>query len=316
MELILNELSFDESAIDRETARCWMEELGRTINASTSRGAERILRTHRDFWSINISANYSVIDWSIDQIVDRDTKRFILSLAGKSPFIEELIEVIELKVNMSTEIKIGDRAAIGLRLAALRNDPVVGVMSEEWKQNPLSISVDRLNSDGILKPEDFNVRNWHHSSVVACDRYWIRDRLAEEVQSGEDLWNKRKRYLQRVEFVSNAEKSLRRLTGKEQPFPHVVKHLLELNLQAAAWNDGPFMNEHFAYQYSEESTSTIRQFVDQRAFVCRDGKTRLFSKHTKTGPDAWRIHFLEDANLRRVVIGYIGPHMPTAADPT
>jgi hypothetical protein len=316
MELILNELSFDGSAIDLDTARCWMEELGRTINAATIRGAERILRTHRDFWSIKMTSNYSISDWSNDQSVDRDIKRFILSLAGKSPFIEDLVKDVELKVRMSTEIKIGHREANGLRLAELRNDPVVGVMSEEWRQNPLIISVDRLNSDGILKHEDSKVRNWHHSSEVERDRNWIRDRLADEVNSGEDLWNKRNLFLQKVEFVPNAEKNLRGLSGNETAFRHVVNHLLELNLQASAWNNGPFMNKHFIYKYSEESKSTIQQFGEHRSFECRDGVIRVFSKHTKIGPGAWRIHFLEDANNRRVVVGYIGPHLPTAGDPT
>lgn len=218
MELILNELSFDGSAIDLDTARCWMEELGRTINAVTIRGSERILRTHRDFLSIKMTSNYSISDWLNDQTVDRDIKRFILSLAGKSPFIEDLVKDVELKVRMSTEIKIGHREANGLRLAELRNDPVVGVMSEEWRQNPLIISVDRLNSDGILKHEDSKVRNWHHSSEVERDRNWIRDRLADEVNSGEDLWNKRNLFLQKVEFVPNAEKTFAGFRGTRLHF--------------------------------------------------------------------------------------------------
>jgi hypothetical protein len=49
-----------------------------------------------------------------------------------------------------------------------------------------------------------------------------------------------------------------------------------------------------------------------RTFVCPDGKKRLFSWHSKINYEKWRIHFIDAPAERRVLIGYVGRHLPLA----
>ena len=108
-----------------------------------------------------------------------------------------------------------------------------------------------------------------------------------------------------------------RLTGAEMAFPYVVQHLLALAFQALDWKHGPF-EAGYPYHCSEESKVTLQQekFSKLRTFRCADGINRLFSWHSKIhGEPPWRIHFIPDAKPRRVLIGYVGPHLRTDSDP-
>lgn len=49
------------------------------------------------------------------------------------------------------------------------------------------------------------------------------------------------------------------------------------------------------------------------------GKTGIFDVlrlHSKIGTDAWRVHFIANGATQRVLVRYIGRHLPTSRDPT
>jgi hypothetical protein len=158
------------------------------------------------------------------------------------------------------------------------------------------------------------VRNWYDSASMKRCNLWLRERLANEIVTGEDLLRKKKAVLRRLDFTPKALEQLERLTGKEKPFPHVVQHLLALNHTATDWTKGPFVADP-ACKCSSESAATMQSYGHHRNIRCADGVDRVFSWHSKINVEAWRIHFLEMPTSHRVLIGYVGPHLPTVGDP-
>lgn len=49
-----------------------------------------------------------------------------------------------------------------------------------------------------------------------------------------------------------------------------------------------------------------------RTFLCPDGERRVFSWHSKINYEKWRVHFIDFPATRRVLIGYVGKHLPLA----
>ena len=73
---------------------------------------------------------------------------------------------------------------------------------------------------------------------------------------------------------------------------------------------------HKVRSASAESLATIDTFGNRRRFVRPDGRHRTFEWHLKGIPNGWRIHILADEAERKVMIGYVGKHLPTVRYPT
>jgi hypothetical protein len=315
MELIFNELSLASSAPDRDTGHRWMKSLSETILAAVERGVAPVLRTCGDFWSTDLAPNYKLAHWSFDRTVDKDLKRHIMTIAGKAPFIETLHVEAEDKAEAAAEFSWSGKRAFGLGLAALRDDPAVSVSTETWRKDPVVVHGYLETAEGRKEVEK-EVRHWYDSASVkrreSCD--WVRKQLGKEIGSGAQLLRKRTAILSRLDFVPDALRQLQNLTGAETAFAYAVQHLLALGFQALDWMDGPF-EAGYPYHCSEESRVTLQQYSSSRTFVCADGVYRLFSWHSKINVVPWRIHFLPLPKPRRVLIGYVGPHLPTVSDP-
>jgi hypothetical protein len=56
-----------------------------------------------------------------------------------------------------------------------------------------------------------------------------------------------------------------------------------------------------------------KKYADSRTFECPDGIRRVFEKHCSLTPGAWRLYFLAfpEKENGKILIGYIGPHLPT-----
>jgi hypothetical protein len=313
MELIFNELSLASSASDRDTGRHWMKNLSETILAAVGRGVAPVLRTCGDFWNMDLAPNYRLADWSHDRTVDRDLKRHIMTTAGKAPFIETLHGEAEDMAAAAVEFSSCGSRALGLGLAALRDDPAVSVSAETWRKDPVLVHGYLKTAEGPKEVEK-EICHWYDSACVKRRASWVRERLGKEIISGDDFLRRKSAILCRLDFTPDALKQLQKLTGAEKEFAYVVQHLLALNYQALDWKDGPFEAD-YPYHCSEESKVTLQQYSQERTFICADGKYRLFSWHSKINAVPWRIHFLPLPKPRRVLIGYVGKHLRTDSDP-
>src|SRR5665213_1170265 len=149
-------------------------------------------------------------------------------------------------------------------------------------------------------------------NLGAAEPCWTRGRASQQSVPRQSLGTRVFQGSKRL--FAQALRQLQNLTGAEMAFAHVVQHLLALSFQALDWNDGPF-EVSYPYRCSEESNVTLQKFSGSRDFTCADGIKRLFSWHSKINAVAWRIHFLPNPQSRRVLIGYVGVHLPTVGDP-
>jgi hypothetical protein len=89
----------------------------RSVNSQT-KSPQSVFRTQYDFHSTFLASDYSLRQWLNDNKVDLEERRFIKSLATKSPFSEDILEPAEVhsvENNIaSCEFRYQGKLAIGL----------------------------------------------------------------------------------------------------------------------------------------------------------------------------------------------------------
>lgn len=112
-------------------------------------------------------------------------------------------------------------------------------------------------------------------------------------------------------FCDNSEQQLK-LFGNGQYFQQCVEQLSILNEYVQNWSEGNFnyqdVNDSTAITLSPESVTTMNKFSQNRIFSLPDGGTDIFELHIKLGNI--RIHILEDNASKKIMVGYIGKHLP------
>jgi hypothetical protein len=312
MDNVLNELSLS-GWCDHHEAEVGLESLCSLLLALAERGCAPVLRTPKSFWSQALYDGYTVGQWL--RIAGggkrRDNARLVASWASKSPFVDDLLRKAEGQRG-AIEGRCSGALALGATLAAVRELPLVSLTTPGWSADTIAIEVSRL-SDDLLTRELLTATNFTLASSVQRRSKWLSDRLRRDVESGHAFLRSAATLVPHLSFARDAEKQIRELRGSEQVFASVMKHLFALEMRAREWSDGPF-EVGYEYPCSQESESTLAAHGDLRTFLCPDGEFRVFSWHSKIAVQAWRIHFIADglARPRRVIIGYVGPHLDTA----
>jgi hypothetical protein len=119
-----------------------------------------------------------------------------------------------------------------------------------------------------------------------------------------------------LQFCNAGNKQLRRLRTGEKKLELVLEVLSILDKCAQNWQAGYFSLEGYPFEESGESEPTLNQYWRERTFLCPDGEERLFERHVKLKECNWRIHFFPEVKTKKVIIGYVGIHLPTDKYPT
>lgn len=313
MDLLVNELSIAGAHTDVAEARRTMERLLQTIRAAASLGCSRTLRTTTDFWSLEIAQGYPVATWSSDPEVDLEQRRFIRQVAAKGPFIDDELTALAGE-NVLLDCSTSGGSGKAALLAALMELPLLSTDRTPWQLDPLTANVVEVTEEDSHERE-VALCNFFHETAVTRRSGWFEEKLRGELVSGMQLASACGTVLDRLELTGSARAQLEALTGAEQPFRFVVKHLFAINQRMRGWTDGRFENG-YPFPCSEESAQTMSRFGAERTFVCPDGQTREFPLHSKINVAAWRIHFIPDRTSGKALIGYVGRHLPTVNDPT
>ena len=316
MEMIFNELSLDPPFDDSYLARDKIATFVRTMAVARIRGVLGPLRTPSNFCALELAPGYSIGAWFVDDTVERELKGRLRSEATKAPYLEELFEAFEMANDALAEVQFDGLAGLGLGLAAFCELPLLSFAAERWQEVELTVETHLLTEQEEAV-ETQAVVNWHDPKSIGGFETWIDDRQRSEIRDGQELLAQSEDVLPRLDFMPACRDQLAALTGNERPFREVVRHLMALNRRAATWFDGPF-EAACEVPCSDESETVLNnaRFRQARSFACDDGETRVFSWHTKINAQAWRIHFIADAARRRVQVGYVGRHLPTAQDRT
>lgn len=311
MELYLNELSLTPPAADRQTGRDWLVALQQILQAAIQHGFPSVLRIHEKFWEAPIADGYFFRDWLADRTIELEQRQKLRSAVSKAPFLETLHDQAETARGSLAEARWNGRPGLGIGLASMVGSPVVSLPTPDFCIDPLPVIVAYVGGDAESASEE-QLCNFHEAETVWRRGSWIARRQQEELPSGDAVLRQRAELLDRLDFTENAVEQLGSLTGTEKTFPFVVRHLFALNQRARDWDVTAPFSDGYPFGCSDESSSTLAMYSDERTFVCPDGVPRVFAWHSKIAHEKWRIHFIAFGATRRVLIGYIGKHLRIA----
>ncbi|MXZ19224.1 MAG: hypothetical protein F4Y84_01170 [Caldilineaceae bacterium SB0665_bin_25] len=322
LSLVFNDLSLRRPAPDHHTARKWMTGFVATLKTAAAHNVT-VLRIRDNFKDLALSPEYPLGAWFGDERVSIEERDFVLDYATRYSFIQpydvDLQDDTEFQSKKRLfEGRFGEERAEGLGFAHLLNGLAISILSEPcWDTHSVELECEELDPEslGISK----SLKTLPHASRrehVANDHAsWIAEQIQLGIHSGLDLLENAITLCPNLVFCSGAKSQIASLTETSLYLPKILDRMLELEKLARAWEKGSF-NYRQIRNASPESKPTMDKFGDRRRFVCPDGQIRTFEWHLKGFPNAWRVHILADPIQYKIMIGYVGRHLPTAKHPT
>ena len=142
---------------------------------------------------------------------------------------------------------------------------------------------------------------------------WISEPQSASIRSGWDLVNQAARLYPAVEICDGARSQILAMVGSEGHFGWLLKALTAANREMLDWAGGPFPHSKLPGPATGESSSVMAspQLRRMRCFTIRTGESLLFEHHMKHVGLNMRMHYRVDQVRRRLVVGYVGRHLPT-----
>ena len=306
LEMVLNELSLRIAADNIQTARQRMSDLIATAREAAELGVKPIIRTHSEFYTAVLADNYSLSNWLVDQNVDRDEQRFMLT-AAKTPFLTDLQNSEIENRNLLSEFYYEQELSEGFGIAYLLETLALSLASEQcWDCSRVQLEFQQLDENGEVIGEIVEIIHASRSDHVQEHVDWIKNRIRTGVRDGVELWNRREELFPSLEFCNDVCKQMQSLSSGNPMLRQVVKRLYELEDYCKSWTEGAFDLESIPCKVSPESDSRLKQLKQQLTFQCPDGQDRIFSLHVRMTPGAWRLHFCVELEPGKIIIGYIG----------
>lgn len=316
LEMVLNELSLRPLANDVFDARQRMSEFMQAIVLATKAGVKKVLRTSSTLNAEELATGYPVARWLNDANVDRDMRRFFLMLATKAPFLVDINNPDVLDSFGLSDFYYGKYQAMGLGVAFLLDALAVSFRSDPiWDESYLQLRINQIDDDGEIAEVVENIPHASSSDHVHKHLPWISARVRSDTQAvvreGVDIWQRKEVLFSRLYFCEQVKEQLKSLHHGDLRLKSILKRLYELEDFCNSWLDGPFDRNKIVSKATLESPVTLEKYSTERTFLCPDGVFRIFSWHVRLTPGAWRLYFYPLMEERKLIIGYIGPHLPT-----
>jgi hypothetical protein len=310
MDLYCNELSLAMLASTNE-ARRRMEQFATAVARGESLGMPTLM-VMRDFCNFELAPSYNIYNWCQDKEVRDDLRVLLMQKAYKEPFLEDVLENYLL-----SEVECHGEKAIGLLATHLFQGISISLDTDpRWEVLQLGIVVNEVGEDGNIASSVESVRNAATEGDIEHHDAAARNHMRARITTGQELWDSRQGLFPNLDFCSTVDKEL--VASKNPREIQAAKRMLGALDEYAEGRFGQaFAPNLIRCKVSPESESTLIKFGKERTFVCPDGITRLFSWHCKDNFTAWRAHFFWDSGRdRSMIVGYVGPHLPTVRDPT
>lgn len=144
VDMILNHLSLSKPVDEQGMAIKLMSDLVAVLSAATSIGV-KTLRTPGNLDHLELSPDYPISKWRNDGRVDRDERRFYLTLATKTPLLEDIGDVTIPDKMSLTEFRYQGSPYEVLGIAYLLDALAVSFCSEpKWDCDSLDLEIERL----------------------------------------------------------------------------------------------------------------------------------------------------------------------------
>lgn len=324
--MVFNELSAENLNNDKFQARDLMCELVMTLQASTKAGVNRIFRTRDDMNSIELAPGYSIAKWRNDPDVERELKSFLRSLNNRSPYCDNTIADIQSQFDLA-DVSFNGEKSEGLRFAAITQSIAISLSSNpeavitqsiaislasnpEWDKSMLLLDLEEIEPDGEIVCSKIEIKHASSTRHVEEITPWIREQISSDIEDGRQLWLERSKLFDRIDFCDCVEKQLIDILAGDPKLIYIVNIFSTLNQKFQSWDTGSLSLEGLDESGESESTMNNSNFRKKRTFRCPDGQERVFERHIKLNFCNWRIHFFTETP-GRVIIGYVGIHLPT-----
>lgn len=319
LEMVINEHSLQEAS-DEHEARTWMKQFVKTIQkAADQYKVSRSLRMNRDIFDATLASNYHFRQWLNEKKGDPMRGYLRRLIDRKLPPWEDLPdldgEVMRYEfyhpgfTHKAPEI-------CGLWVSHRLKALAISLPSSKWWDSKyLDLNVQWMEEDEDSKINQETVKIIHASRPKhVCEHAkWIEKRHRNDIQDGDALWNRRAALFPSLSFCAETEKQIQ---GLEKNKLRLVLHQLsDLETYCRGWKTGGFTGDNLLGNPHREGEATRNKYGYKRIFLCPDGKHRFFSWHTRITQD-WRLYFIPISDLERgktgkMIIGYVGPHLPT-----
>lgn len=316
LEMILNELSLENTVDDKRVARELMTKFIKTLTLAVNKGITT-LRTENRIYDIIIAPNYPISKWLNDDQVDLEQRDFLLTLETQTPLLKEITDtVIRDKVDLS-DFNCQGETARELGISYLLDNLAISFNSDtKWNNSHLDLEFTSLDENQDLINTKIKVNHASLEIHIEEHKDWIKQRIQLTINDGKELWHRKEQLFPALEFCESVGKQLKDIRTRQLELQLVIKALFELQNCSKNWSDGAFSTQGYSIETSGESEPTLNQYSQQRTFGCPDGEERLFEQHVKLKACNWRIHFLPESPSKAIIVGYIGRHLPTDKYPT
>lgn len=328
LSLVFNELS-RQLAPDEQTARDWMSIFAQSLKKAQEHNI-RSFRTDFLFSQIELTEGYPIEKWFNDTAVDEPTREFIRDITSTfqliNPFLSDQSDDDEVvkRSNRLVGTYHGDFAT-GLTYAYMLEGIAISIPSHtKWDTHHLTLDILEEQDGQPDIERHVTVLHAANSTHFPPHSDWIAERLRYSVGNGSVLLNKLAQWYPHLVFCDNARNQIKKLRG-DATLQKVIERLFDLEKFAADWDIGEGFPEEAIRSATYETNATLQEHGRDRNFVCPDGETRLFSYHLKATAmnKALRIHVWPDVEAilgytpdqkRKILVGYIGDHLPTSRD--
>lgn len=317
LSLVFNDLSVGDKqyAPDKATARIWMQQFVQVLTAAVDQKINT-LRTHAGFEEILLTPDYPMSAWFNDHEVDRTAREFILFYSQQHPVIKpyssDLKEDDPLLKRRDAMIGCyNNEDALGLTFAYLFNGIALSIPAQPcW--NTAHLQLDYVEEDattGDLIDNTVQVPHITSTTHLSEHESWIAVHPSRQIKHGRDLVKKWDVLFPNLILLESARRQLERINPGDH-LSRAWKQFATLNDFSAAWQlDTPFVPASYM---SPESNATMEQHGETRRFQYPSHNIDdYFTWHVRLDSD-WRIHFLPHVPTRKIYIGYVGKHLPTA----
>ncbi len=154
------------------------------------------------------------------------------------------------------------------------------------------------------------------AAEIAKERWGPAPKNKPSISSGQDLIDYAGSVYPKIEICKGAKRQIRDLRGNERYFNWVLEALASANREMLAWKGGRFQHDKLPGPPTPESEPTMNAYGERRRFRTLSGESLLFEYHMKCRAENQRIHYRVDEARRLLMIGYVGPHLPTVTNRT
>jgi hypothetical protein len=275
-------------------------------------GYFKTFRTAEEFPTSLLTVDYNIARWRNDPEVERDHKVFLGNLATKSPWLKDR-PLSDLETSTRLQALVDGREGLGLGAAYSMDGIAISLQSDiRWRVSDVLVHIVELAANGDLVESPQTVRNVSEEDHWGHYRPWIESQVFRNFGNGVEVIRQAAEIMPHLDFCGKSIQQLTRMTGRERHFGWVVQSLVEANTVCSNWKEGAFPHELLPGPATGESDSVLNNhdLRNMRMFRRPNGEYDLFESHMKNHPENQRIHYLVDNTSRRVLIGYIGDHLP------